>query len=95
VIINVKAKHPSNMGMSVGEYDIQKKRLVIGISPVNEKNMYRVRDFELPAGLTEVFYEDRNWGHIYQGSVEHFNSLLRDKEYILVDITDKGLKKIR
>lgn len=96
MITNVRTTVPAAMGMSVGEFDIIKGRLTVSfVRPEVKGGKAKIHMFEIPEGVKSVIYEDRDWGALFEGSLEHLKGLEKDDLFVYFDVEDKSLKRIR
>lgn len=96
MITNVRTTVPAAMGMSVGEFDVMKGRLTVSfVRPERKGDMAKIHMFEIPNGVKSVVYEDRDWGALFEGSLEHLKNLTKDDLFVYLDIESKELKRIR
>jgi hypothetical protein len=86
------------MGMSVGEYDVIKKKLFIHFSrngaPGNKPEI-SIPLFDIPKDVKEVELVDLDWDGIYACSVKHLKSLAKDDKFIYANLKDPDIKRVR
>ena len=94
----VHTKNPMAVGMSVGEYDVIKKKLFIHFSrngaPGSNPEIH-IPLFDIPKDVKEVELDDLDWDGIYTCSVKHLKSLTKDDKFIYANLKDPEVKRIR